>query len=479
MLRRITLENFMSHAHTVIDLADGLTVLVGPNNCGKSAVIEALRTVCTNLPAEMLVRHGQREARITIETDDNHTIVWRRKGPTVSYIIDGREVHRLKGSVPDDLHDVLRLPKVTTPQGDTFDIHFALQKSPMFLIDESGSKAAGFFSTSSDAEKLMQMQQRHREKVRNAKARHKDLTGEVERLAAQLQALSPVDELSSRVEQTEQEYAAVVEDNQQIAQLTKLLRELDGQIAIRDQYAASCQVLSTIQAPPALEDAEPLDHLIERLSAAQRAACHESAVGQALADLVPPPELVDTAPLHQLVTSLFRAIEALEYHTARARAVVDLQKPPSLDDESPLAGLCEQLARAQCQVEHLSAAVASLASLRDVPVIDDTVPLQLCIDSLRSALFAYRAAAERHAALSALQPPPDQPDTAAIQAVIDQWTANRYLAAQYAVDICEIDAQLAEIEQQIRTWAAAHPTCPVCGSAVDPERILCQEHADA
>ncbi|MFH1302796.1 MAG: ATP-binding protein, partial [Planctomycetota bacterium] len=34
MLKRITLHNFMSHSHTVIDLSPGLTVLTGPNNCG-------------------------------------------------------------------------------------------------------------------------------------------------------------------------------------------------------------------------------------------------------------------------------------------------------------------------------------------------------------------------------------------------------------------------------------------------------------
>jgi chromosome segregation ATPase len=40
MLKRIELINFMSHKHMVLDLAPGLSVLVGPNNCGKSAVVQ-------------------------------------------------------------------------------------------------------------------------------------------------------------------------------------------------------------------------------------------------------------------------------------------------------------------------------------------------------------------------------------------------------------------------------------------------------
>ena len=45
MIRRLELRNFMSHQHTVLDLNDGLTVLVGENNCGKSAVVSALQVL--------------------------------------------------------------------------------------------------------------------------------------------------------------------------------------------------------------------------------------------------------------------------------------------------------------------------------------------------------------------------------------------------------------------------------------------------
>jgi predicted ATP-dependent endonuclease of OLD family len=42
MIKRIELTNFMSHEHTVLEPAAGLTLLIGPNNCGKSAVVAAL-----------------------------------------------------------------------------------------------------------------------------------------------------------------------------------------------------------------------------------------------------------------------------------------------------------------------------------------------------------------------------------------------------------------------------------------------------
>src|SRR3954451_9603772 len=97
----------MSHARTEIEPAAGLTVLIGPNNCGKSAVVSALETLARGTRGDFMVRHGEKLCSVTVETDDGHVITWKRKGKVVSYAIDGREVHR---DTPDDLHEYLKLP---------------------------------------------------------------------------------------------------------------------------------------------------------------------------------------------------------------------------------------------------------------------------------------------------------------------------------------------------------------------------------
>ena len=77
LIRRIELRNYMSHARTVIDLAEGLTVLVGPNNCGKSAIVSALQTLCQNTTGDYMRRHGERECSVRVATDDGHVLEWR------------------------------------------------------------------------------------------------------------------------------------------------------------------------------------------------------------------------------------------------------------------------------------------------------------------------------------------------------------------------------------------------------------------
>src|SRR6202011_4276063 len=104
---------------------------------------------------------------------------WRRKGTSVSYVIDGVEVHRAgRGNAPDKLAELLRMPRIEPANSDRkFDLHFGLQKEPIFLID-SESDAARFFSASNDAERLLQMQQLQKERVKGARGEKRRAEGE-------------------------------------------------------------------------------------------------------------------------------------------------------------------------------------------------------------------------------------------------------------------------------------------------------------
>src|SRR6187431_1745810 len=107
MITRIELTNFMSHRRTVIEPADGLTVLVGPNNCGKSAVVVALQCMntCDNRSAPF-IRHGEKEARVIVETGEGSRVEWVRGKGFTNYKINGREMTRARR--PEDLDEHLK-----------------------------------------------------------------------------------------------------------------------------------------------------------------------------------------------------------------------------------------------------------------------------------------------------------------------------------------------------------------------------------
>src|SRR5512147_2753176 len=85
MIKRITIENYMAHRHTVLELGPGVTVLTGPNNVGKSAVVEAIRSVAQNPAPEHVIRHGAGQAVVRVELDSGEIIEWVRKKASAVY----------------------------------------------------------------------------------------------------------------------------------------------------------------------------------------------------------------------------------------------------------------------------------------------------------------------------------------------------------------------------------------------------------
>jgi exonuclease SbcC len=478
LIRRIILENYMSHARTVIEPAAGLTVLVGPNNCGKSAVVSALQTLCGDNAGDYMVRHGQRTCQVTVETDDGHTITWRRKGAAVSYVIDGREVHRSgRGNLPDDLHEHLRLPKVeSSGTGEKFDVHFALQKSPIFLIDNEG-RAAAFFSTSSDAERLLEVQKLHKGKVAGAKSSQKDLTAELKRLDEQLTALLPLDGIGERLEEAEASYEVLAAQTREISAWAARLEALAEKGRDVARHRGRCDALYTLSAPPDLADTRPLADRVAAFEVVNRQVGVQRDNCAALAPLRPPPELADAAALEDHVLML-RGWSANAGSTrVRCDLMEALAEPPVLREEGPLARLCGRLAEGHERCRRGLDAGAALAGIRQPPELRPTAALEGSVRTMARAATAVQDARSRAERLSQVREPPEMADCAPLDRLIGVRAAADAEVARFGRAVEKLDAQLAEVVGQVREWSAMNPTCPVCGAATDAERILAGGHA--
>lgn len=375
MIRRITLLNYMSHVRTVIEPAAGLTVLVGPNNSGKSAVVSALETLCYGSRGSYMVRHDAKEAQVTIETDDGHVVSWKRQKNSVIYNIDGREVSR---GAPDDLHKILCLPQVDAGDNEPFDIHFASQKSPIFLLNESESRAALFFASSSDAAVLLEMQKRHRAKVADKKQEKKRLEAEVASLDSRLTTLEPAFILAGSMEDAQQRYDALNRLLANMESLENAQAQLAAQTAEHQQNVERHERLQNLLAVPKLEVAEPLERHVGLLEL-------EGERGRQFAGQV--------------------------------GALKALAAPPSLTAMAPLAELSRSLQTVEREGQRLQREAACLATLREAPAFVEIRGFAERVNALASASTAQMQASADMAPLRALTPPPALPDAAALSLV--------------------------------------------------------------
>jgi exonuclease SbcC len=388
MIRRITLDNYMSHAHTVIEPANGLTVLVGPNNCGKSAVVSALQTLCNNESGGYMVRHDEKEACVTVETDDGHTLQWRRRRDVVSYVIDSCEIHRVKRDVPDDLHRVLKLPRVEDgAQNDCFDIHFGTQKSPIFLLNEPESKAASFFASSSDATILVEMQKLHRSRVRDRKNDEKRLKEELEKLDKGLASLQPLGALAESVSQAETQYRELEMLRESIQKLDHEISSLESHLMKHGRLSRECLFLAQIKPTPDLADTLPLDATIRKIDEAQQYLQAAQARFGILNLLKSAPELQDVPALETTIRSLTSAQGSVSILTANVACLGMVVGLPVLSATGPLESMVAALNSAQDKTRSLGIRQRLLETLRPPPQLSDPKPLKAIIESLQGAMW--------------------------------------------------------------------------------------------
>ncbi|MEZ6126946.1 MAG: AAA family ATPase [Planctomycetaceae bacterium] len=523
MLRRLVLENFMSHRHTVIDLADGLTVLTGPNNCGKSAVVAALQILASNGKTTHVMRHGADTCRITVETDDGHVICWQRKKSTVTYTLDGEEIGRVGQGVPDRLHDLLRLPIVETESGKSqhsYDIHFGEQKSPIFLLGEAGSRAASFFAAASDAAKLLEMSGRHRTNAREARANTKRLTAELEQCEAELRRLDLVDDLEDRIERADKLHEAITLSISEAVKARKYRHDLQQAATSCDGLRAVDDCLQQLSQPPVQHDVAAVRSLVAGLQQTQSRKNEAAAADAACRNLISPPILEDSGRCSFLLTEMTRLESAILENSRQVTQLAPLQPPPALQSIEELQWSIEQLQILQPKITELSRQQEALQPLKAPQLPNDAGPLRRLIADLQRLETAVTDQRSLHARLAPLTAPDSIQDTSSLRRLIEELRrATRVRSAagmvadqlqhlqppsedqdsdQLNETICELQAAEHQVqtlqrhfqnarqdqqtcEQQLRDFVRQHPRCGTCGAELNPERLMllaseAQEH---
>jgi exonuclease SbcC len=121
-LSRLILHNFQSHKSTSIELAPPgqLTVIVGPSDNGKTAIIRALKLLAYNSPQGMdYIRVGENECTVhAVMADGNKVTRQRTRGGVNRYILESEGQHKqiFEGfgtTVPLEVQQVLGMTPIS------------------------------------------------------------------------------------------------------------------------------------------------------------------------------------------------------------------------------------------------------------------------------------------------------------------------------------------------------------------------------
>jgi energy-coupling factor transporter ATP-binding protein EcfA2 len=221
----LEVKNFQSIEYASIEI-EGLTVITGTNNAGKSALVRAFHAAVSNAPAGNRVRSGADFSEVSLIFPENKTLLWKKGSGINEYILNGHSYENVGRGTFEEVADFGVVPiecgkKLFWPQIARQQDHVA------FVLDESGSTIAE--AVVSDLEKVTKLNsalslvEKDKRAVRaERKTRQKD----IEESISKLQTWEPVRE----------EILKIKSFREEIESLKSLRREILDLQQIQDQY---------------------------------------------------------------------------------------------------------------------------------------------------------------------------------------------------------------------------------------------------
>lgn len=216
-------SNFRCHSKYQIDF-DQITTIVGPSDSGKTALLSALRWLCTGKPSgNRFVKKGKKESKVQLLLEDK-TKITRVRGKSANYYkINEKELVAFASSIPTEIEKLLNISE------QNFQAQFTM---PFWFADTPG-KISAELNKIVNLEKIDSTLQKGGKIVRQAKTelelsleRKKELEQEVKDLEWTENAANLVWE----IQKLEKEKEALQEEIEEIIEIKEQIEKVKANI---------------------------------------------------------------------------------------------------------------------------------------------------------------------------------------------------------------------------------------------------------
>jgi len=141
MIKSIKLNNFQSHASSLLELSDGFTGIIGASRSGKSSLVRALRWLFFGKWRSSYIRHNSKTSSIEVKIDKDD-VRWV-KGETINkLIINGKTFTGFGNDLPEEFLKIFKWISL----GE--DLIIASQDDPPFLLFNKSLERCNVFDNS-------------------------------------------------------------------------------------------------------------------------------------------------------------------------------------------------------------------------------------------------------------------------------------------------------------------------------------------
>jgi len=259
MIKSLSIQNFQSHKHTLLDFSPTVTAIVGLNNHGKSAIFRALQKLIRDVPEGItFVRDGETECKVELTTD-NGTVVRSVKTDNSSdanaYVVNGDEFVKFGHTgIPIEVPTVTGCSPIQAFGDIEFDLNFQDQIEPLFLVSGTGlpsirgkvlSKATGVDRAGRAVQKAGSIEKKLGQD-------QKKVVDEVLQVVQQLEQFKGLDWLCEQVQTVSSSIEGLNEEELQISTIQQKYTKVLGVVAEAKKQRVRVQELS-VDFSPVLE----------------------------------------------------------------------------------------------------------------------------------------------------------------------------------------------------------------------------------
>lgn len=240
-LTTIILENFQSHKYSVIEFKQGLNVIVGPSDTGKSAILRAIKWALYNEPAgDYFIREGEKECAVTLEFNDKTKIKRLRNRSHNVYVLYDNQGNETKfqgfgTSVPQEIIEEIGIQKIYLDSDESNAINLGEQLEGPFLLSERTSTRASAIGRLIGVNIIDDALRETLRDLRNSSALKKNIDENIDGLNTELKSYDYLEELSEQVDKIDKIKNLIKEKDvklsilqKKLVELNKVQQELDG-----------------------------------------------------------------------------------------------------------------------------------------------------------------------------------------------------------------------------------------------------------
>lgn len=343
---RVKIKNFQSLADAEM-IIDGFTALTGPNNCGKSALVRAIKGLFKNNPAS--VRTGETYSEVTLLFDDGNEVTWRKGKGHNTYVINGKTLENVGRSVPDEVQ-ALGIHRIEVGRHRMWPQIASQNVGQVFLLDYSGAVVA---EAVADVErvgmlnKALALAEREQRRVKSKiKVRDDDLLD----LQQDLESFAGLDTLAHRVgriQGAEEKAARVRVKHDMLCDTLQGLQEAQGVVS-------ALSGVGEVHLPPAevVTRARKMADLLDTLTEIQDRAGDEQGVLDNLqgVEAVSIPSLEGVGELSSLIEGLEELHSGVREQQGILDRLPDVEVPQSLERAYTLVDILQGLQEVESEI---------------------------------------------------------------------------------------------------------------------------------